>query len=283
MGIDQHYSGQMDENELLTQLRERYPEGPTIYQLAPIDQLHIGGIKASEKLLTELEKIRPKRILEIGAGTGGLMRLINDRFNSEGLTVDLIGIDITHRFNTLNRSITQLSQTDNTAAILTCDAQQLPLADNSFDCIIFQHSLLNIPNTEDCLTECRRIMNANGTLLLHEVLQGPSPEQMRYPVPWARTADQSYLSTLPELTQLLLSCGFKLSKTEHWTEEALSWRKRQASKEKRPPTTADSSLSPISPVQILGQDFSKMAPNLIANLSCGAIEVWQLSCTLQTA
>lgn len=283
MDLDQHYSGQMNERELLSQLRERYPEGPTIYQLAPIDQLHIGGIKASEKLLLQLEKIKPKRILEIGSGTGGLMRLINDRFSSADDTIDIIGIDITHRFNSLNRSITKLVHKDYRSEILTCDAQQLPFADNSFDCIIFQHSLLNIPNTGDCLQECRRVMDANGTLLLHEVLQGTHPELMRYPVPWARTADQSHLITLPELTQIVESSGFTLSMTEHWSEEALTWRKRQADKEKRPHTASASSLRPISPVQILGEDFNKMAPNLIANLSCGAIEVWQLNCTLQTA
>lgn len=280
MGIDHHYSDHMDEETLLSQLHERYPEGPTIYQLAPIDQLHIGGIKASEKLLLQLEKLQPKRILEIGSGTGGLMRLISNRFNTETSSIEITGVDITHRFNALNRSITELFRKGSPVEIVTCDAQQLPFADNSFDCIIFQHSLLNIPDTEGCLRECRRIMDTNSTLLLHEVIQGPNPEQMRYPVPWARTADQSHLLTLTELTELLQVSGFTLDNTDHWSEEALAWRKRQASKENN---THTNKAPPISPTQILGDDFNKMAPNLIANLSSGSIEVWQLSCTLQTA
>ncbi|WP_290699836.1 class I SAM-dependent methyltransferase [Amphritea sp.] len=282
MGIDHHYSDHMNEETLLSQLRERYPEGPTIYQLAPIDQLHIGGIKASEKLLLQLEKIQPKRILEIGSGTGGLMRLISNRFNTEISAIEITTVDITHRFNTLNRSITELFSKDISVRIVTCDAQQLPFADNSFDCIIFQHSLLNIPDTEDCLRECRRVMDTNSTLLLHEVIQGPNPEQMRYPVPWARTADQSHLLTLRELTEILEVSGFTLDNTDHWSEEALAWRKRQTSKENNTDTPTKK-ITPISPTQILGDDFNKMAPNLIANLSGGSIEVWQLSCTLQTA
>ena len=282
MGIDNHYSYHMDEEALLSLLRERYPQGPTIYQLAPVDQLHIGGIKASEKLLLQLDKIQPKRILEIGSGIGGLMRLISSRFNTKSSSIEITGVDITHRFNTLHCSISKLSQKDSFTRIITCDAQQLPFADNSFDCIIFQHSLLNIPNTEDCLRECRRIMDTNGTLLLHEVIQGPNPQQMRYPVPWARTADQSHLLTLIELTKLIEVSGFTLDNTDHWSEEALAWRKRQTSKEENISPSLNKT-PPISPTQILGKDFHKMAPNIIANLSSGSIEVWQLSCTLQTA
>ena len=283
MDIDHHYSGQMDEDALLAQLRKRYPQGPTVYQLAPIDQLHIGGIKASEKLLLQLQEIQPKRILEIGSGAGGLMRLISTHFQKTDTSVDITGIDITHRFNTLNRSLTELVVKDSSIKIATCDAQQLPFADNSFDCIIFQHSLLNIPNTKGCLQECSRVLNSNGTLLLHEVLQGPHPDQMRYPVPWARTADQSHLIGLVELTKLLTASGFTVEYTDHWSEEALAWRKRQTSKETGSNRSSLNRLPPISPSQILGEDFNKMAPNLIANLSSGSIQVWQLSCRLQRA
>ncbi|BBB26628.1 class I SAM-dependent methyltransferase [Amphritea japonica] len=283
MDIDNHYSGQMDEDALLAQLRERYPRGPTVYQLAPIDQLHIGGIKASEKLLLQLQEIQPKKILEVGSGVGGLMRLISTHIQEKDASVEITGIDITHRFNTLNSSISQLFKKDSAIRVATCDAQQLPFADNSFDCIIFQHSLLNIPNTEHCLQECRRVLDSNGNLLLHEVLQGPHPEQMRYPVPWARAAEQSHLITLTELTNLLTSSGFTLDHTDHWSEEALAWRKRQANKETNPENRSTDRIPPISPTQILGDDFNKMAPNLIANLSSGSIEVWQLSCRLRTA
>lgn len=283
MDIDNHYCGQMDEDALLAQLRERYPQGPTVYQLAPIDQLHIGGIKASEKLLLQLQEIQPKRILEIGSGAGGLMRLISTHFQKTDTSVDITGIDITHRFNTLNRSLNELVEKDSSIRIATCDAQQLPFTDNSFDCIIFQHSLLNIPNTEGCLQECRRVLDNNGTLLLHEVLQGPHPELMRYPVPWARTAEQSHLIALTELTDLLAESGFTLHNTDHWSDEALAWRKRQTSKETSTENRSVDNRPPISPSQILGEDFNKMAPNLIANLSSGSIEVWQLSCSLKTA
>ncbi len=273
MDIDQHYSHHMDETALLKQLRLQYPDGPTLYQLAPIDQLHIGGIKASEKLLQQLQQLQPRRILEIGSGAGGLMRMINSQLNAE-----VVGIDITHRFNTLNHALTALTDTK-ASAVITADAQQLPFADNCFDCIILQHSLLNIPDTEHCLQECLRILNSEGSLLLHEVLQGPDCDRMIYPVPWARTAEQSHLISIEALCALLQQSGFQLRGAENWSEEALQWRQRQAEKEQQSATDKARKTPVLSPIQILGEDFKKMAPNVIVNLSADAVQVWQLSCT----
>ena len=267
MDIDQHYSDHMEETGLLAQLRQRYPEGPTLYQLAPIDQLHIGGIKASEKLLQQLDLIQPKRILEIGSGAGGLMRMISNRCSAE-----IVGIDITHRFNALNSALTQLTKLP-ASLIITGDAQQLPFASNSFDCIIFQHSLLNIPHTDRCLQECLRVLDNEGSLLLHEVLEGANPERMHYPVPWARSAAQSHILTFAQLTDVLQQNGFELNTAENWSEAALQWRQRQASKEHSGKNTVS-----VSPLQIFGDSFRQMGVNVIANLNEGAVEVWQLSC-----
>ncbi|RTE66399.1 class I SAM-dependent methyltransferase [Amphritea opalescens] len=268
MDIDQHYSHHTDETFLLQQLRERYPDGPSLYQLAPLDQLHIGGIKASEKLLLQLEQLKPARILEIGSGIGGLMRMLTTNKSTE-----VVGIDITHRFNRLNRAISQLTAPATSPDVLTCDARQLPFVDNSFDCIIFQHSLLNIPHTDLCLQECRRVLNSQGSLLLHEVLQGPNPDSMRYPVPWASGATQSHLITFEAMRDLLQQNNFQLERAENWSDEALQWRQRQAKKEDSVKSTSN-----LSPAKILGKTFSQMGPNVIANLNAGAVEVWQLSC-----
>ena len=269
MDLEQHYSDHLDTDSLLKQIKTRYPDGPNAYQLAPVDQLHIGGIKSSEKLLKRLEQINPTRILEIGSGLGGLMRLISDNFKH----TELIGIDITHRFNLFNNALTSLNPTNKPVQTITCDAQQMPFADNRFDCIIFQHSLLNIPDTKACLAECHRVLSSGGTLLLHEVLEGSNPEQMRYPVPWARQQKHSHLIPLSALEQRLSASGFFLYSNTNWSEEALQWRQRQASKEK----TAQP-VDTISPALVLGQEFKKMGPNVMANLNAGAVEVRELIC-----
>ena len=42
-----HYHQALRDQDILHQLRTHYPDGPTLHQLAPLDQLHIGGIAAS--------------------------------------------------------------------------------------------------------------------------------------------------------------------------------------------------------------------------------------------
>lgn len=276
MDIEQHYSNNLDRDMLLQQLRERYPEGPDCYQLAPVDQLHIGGIKASEKIIQRLLHLNPTQILEVGSGMGGLMRLIQGNLPE----ADITGIDITHAFNLLNRDLSLMTAGQSCAAqprALTADAQQLPFADNSFDCIIFQHSLLNIPNSDQCLTECRRVLKPGGTVLLHEVIKGANHSAMAYPVPWARHPDQSHLQTLQQLSELLEHGNFTIDSQMNWSDEALAWRQRQSAKEQPGNASDRQANTAISPANILGKAFRQMGPNIIKNLQAGAVEVWEIT------
>ncbi|MCV6609151.1 MAG: methyltransferase domain-containing protein [Amphritea sp.] len=269
MSIENHYSDQLQTPLILERLQEAYPDGPTPFQLAPIDQLHIGGIKASQKLLQRLEDLQPRRILEIGSGMGGLMRLTSDTLDAE-----IVGIDITHGFNHLNHQLSRVVNQPE-AAILTTDAQHLPFADNSFDCILFQHSLLNIPDTQQCLAECQRVLTDNGSLLMHEVFSGNHPERMLYPVPWARDPQHSHLISIEAFEALIQESDFTIQSQQNWSDEALAWRKRQAEKESAQ-SVNDKKPAPISPALLLGKDFKDMGPNVMRNLSNDAVQVWEI-------
>lgn len=64
-----HYHQALRDRDILNQLSSHYPDGPTLHQLAPLDQLHIGGIAASKRLLGLLDQSAPM-VLDIGAGLG---------------------------------------------------------------------------------------------------------------------------------------------------------------------------------------------------------------------
>ena len=276
MEIEQHYSNNLNRDALLQELRKHYPEGPDCYQLAPVDQLHIGGIKASQKLIKGLKQHNPQQILEIGSGLGGLMRLIQQSLPDVRVT----GIDITHEFNLLNRDLSQIAATSLNSEqlrVLTGDAQQLPFADNSFDCIIFQHSLLNIPDSHRCLSECRRVLKSGGTLFLHEVLKGQNHAAMVYPVPWAQHPDQSHLQTIQQLSERLEQGSFVIDSLTNWSDEALIWRQRQTTKEQPAEKNSLKSKPVISPVDVLGKTFRQMGPNVMKNLHTEAVEVWEIT------
>ncbi|WP_346798686.1 class I SAM-dependent methyltransferase [Halomonas sp. Bachu 37] len=258
-------------NEVLGRVAGHFAS-PSLYQLAPLDQLHIGGIKASERLLKLLDPEHHRRVLDIGSGAGGLMR----QATLSGFT--LVGVDITHDLNRLNRGLSGLAQPGRTPPLVTADASALPFADDSFDAVLFQHSFLNMPDTVKVLGECRRVLHRGGVIVMHEVVSGPQHEQLRFPVPWASHGAHSCLQSAAALSSLLEDSGFHIVHWRDWSEEALVWRQRQRVKEAAANASEDSSrpAPALSPQLIFGSRFMEMGKNLLVNLETEAIRVVEI-------
>ncbi|MGI1671456.1 MAG: methyltransferase domain-containing protein [Neptuniibacter sp.] len=267
MEITSHYETHLDSKKIISALQQTYPNGADKYQMAPIDQLHIGGIKASEKLLNNLNS--SDKVLEIGSGCGGLMRLVS------GEGIDVTGLDISHSFNVLNCQLSSISKASRNSAnprIITGDAHYLPLPDNCFSVVVMQHSLLNMPDTLRVLSECKRVLKPSGRLVLHEIFQGKADIPMSFPVPWASNLEESCLVNEAEFEELLNESGFKIERIDNWTTEALKWRKKQETKEK----VLDYADFAVSPLMIFGEQFSQMAGNVVQNLEQKTIQVVEL-------
>ncbi|MCC5903355.1 MAG: methyltransferase domain-containing protein [Halomonas sp.] len=270
--LTEHYHQGLRDDAILTQVRTHYPHGPTLHQLAPLDQLHIGGIAASKKLLNLLDPKEHPKVLDIGSGLGGLMR------QGAALGLQITGLDITHRFNALNQTLSQLTlephsldQSGASLRYITGNASALPFAENTFDAVLFQHSLMNMPDPNRVIAQCRRVLRPGGRLVMHEVVSGENITELRFPVPWAATQEHSHLLTMTELTQLLEANGFQLLHSEDWSSTALEWRQRQRQKEQA------SHAAVLSPQWVFGERFLKMGKNLLENLSIRAINVVEIS------
>ncbi|EHJ91449.1 class I SAM-dependent methyltransferase [Vreelandella boliviensis] len=261
-----HYQRALRADEVLAQIDAHYPACPTLHQLAPLDQLHIGGVAASARLLQRLNPDTHGKVLDIGAGLGGLMR------QGTALGFQMTGLDITHGFSALNKALSsRVNQPDSLPLTwVTGNASALPFADHSFDAVLFQHSLLNMPDATQVIAESRRVLRPGGQLVMHEVVSGPNVAQLRYPVPWASSSEHSHLMKITELTRLLETGGFLLVHAEDWSEMALEWRQRQRQKEQTPRQAV------LSPQWVFGERFLTMGKNLVDNLAQGAIKVVEI-------
>ncbi|MCL7928786.1 class I SAM-dependent methyltransferase [Halomonas llamarensis] len=260
-----HYQQHLSVEEVLDRVAEHFPSGPTCFELAPLDQLHIGGVKASARLIGLLNAETHPRVLDIGAGAGGLMR------QAAELGFVLVGLDITHGFNRLNQGLSELSGLEQRAQCVTGDAAHLPFATASMDAVLFQHSFLNMPDGPAVLSECRRVLRPDGKLVMHEVVSGPNALAMRYPVPWASDAAHSHLESADSLKAQLHKAGFYLNHFSDWSKDALVWRKRQRKKE-----TQTQHRALLSPQLVFGERFLTMGKSLVANLADEAIKVVEI-------
>lgn len=239
--------------------------------LAPIDQLHVGGRKASQALLAKAGLTPECHILEIGSGLGGAARLLADTLDAH-----VTAVDITPAFTFACEKINRILGYSciNSICSDACHLDELP--DNSQDAIWSQHTIMNIPDKEQLFKTLNRVLKPGGKLLLHEVIAGSNTEPLQLPVPWASKEELSHLPTPEQLQQQLAAIGFK---TEHWndiTDNALQWRnkhtKRESGKEQQGKTQQQ---SPLSPLLVFGQQFLTMGKNIQANLADGKINIVQ--------
>ncbi len=272
MDIAGHYETHLESHKIISALKQAYPDGADKYQLAPIDQLHICGIKASEKLLRNLKTT--DKVLEIGSGCGGLMRLIQE----QGIAVT--GLDISHGLNTLNKQLTSVSsalkssQNSGNPNIITGDAHNLPFPDNSFTVVVMQHSLLNMPDKKRVLSECKRVLKTTGAFVLHEIIQEKKSVPLLFPVPWALKPEQSFLIYESDLITLLIESGYEIRCVTDWTKDAINWSERQQHKDKN-----SNQCSPvIAPSMVFGHSINKMIQNVNLNLLKGSIRVMEVVC-----
>jgi 2-polyprenyl-3-methyl-5-hydroxy-6-metoxy-1,4-benzoquinol methylase len=69
------------------------PGTVTVDDLAPVDEFHIGGRKASEDFLDQLGFRADNHVLDVGCGLGGAARFVAGRYGTR-----VAGIDLTSEY-----------------------------------------------------------------------------------------------------------------------------------------------------------------------------------------
>lgn len=271
--LDAHYDApaERDGQSLTARLREAFreagcdPDRLTLDQVAGIDQLHLGGRRASRSLAA-LGRLAPgRRVLDVGCGTGGASRLLAAEFGAE-----VTGLDITAAFVEVAGWLSRATDLDDRTRFLCADAARAPLADGAFDAVWCQHALMNMPDIAAVLAEWRRLLVPGGTVLLHEVVAGDDPSPLRLPVPWARRVETSHLRSRHALEGLLAEEGFAPVVVQDVTESALAWRRKHSRREGdgTPPGPALP-----GPGLIFGEAFAEMGRNLRDNLAADRVRI----------
>ncbi len=125
----------------------------------------VDGPHAEEIAFDAVAEVRPRRVLEVGCGTGDFAARVKSELDPD----DLIVIDLSPR-------MVELSAAAGLDARVG-DVQALTFDDESFDCVIAGWVLYHVEALEQAILECRRVLRPGGTLVaatlgvdnLHEV------------------------------------------------------------------------------------------------------------------
>ncbi|NYG16264.1 MULTISPECIES: class I SAM-dependent methyltransferase [Arthrobacter] len=166
------------------------------------DQLHIGGAAATTRIAQQSGINASTRVLDLGSGTGGVSRHIAHSF---GATVH--GVDLTPEFVELARSLTARTGLTDQVAFSQGSILSLPFDDDCFDVALLIHVGMNIQDKDTVFAEAARVLRPGGVFAIYDVmLMGGDVEG--YPLPWALTADTSFMQPPLAYSDALSQTGF---------------------------------------------------------------------------
>lgn len=104
----------------------------TAQQLYPIDQFHVGGLKALKSLLSHVDINPGCRVLDLGCGLGGTCRVIA----SQQPEAIILGVDLTPEFIEVSKELTSMVQMEGGITYEVGSATDIPAADSSIDLVV---------------------------------------------------------------------------------------------------------------------------------------------------
>ena len=153
-------------------VREVFDSVASRYDL--MNDLMSGGMHRLWKRFTiELSSVRPgQTVLDIAGGTGDLAAKFSQRVGPDG---HVILADINAAMLSVGRDRLIDKGALNNISVSQADAQFLPYADNSIDCITIALGLRNVTDKALALRSMHRVLKPGGRLLVLEFSKPTSP------------------------------------------------------------------------------------------------------------
>lgn len=114
-------------------------------------------------ILSVMQRIKPRRILDIGSGGGSLLAEIasSDRKGKA------VGID--RDYHCLRVASSRIRLHGGSAAVYGADAKKLPFLDASFDCITSNFAIWHMEGYQTVLAEIARVLKPGGSFVACEM------------------------------------------------------------------------------------------------------------------
>jgi SAM-dependent methyltransferase len=194
-------------DRLLGDARHRGPLTPA--QLAGVDQFHVGGAEAVDRLLPALALSPTSLVLDVGSGFGGPARLVAARTGAH-----VHGIDITRPYVDAATQLTARCGLDELVTFEHTDVAGHTPA-RPYDAVLTIHVEMNVADKAGWYRAIADRLTTGGRLAIWDVcLAGDGP--LPWPMPWSIDGSDSHLVTAAQLRGTIEAAG--LVSTE-WVDE----------------------------------------------------------------
>jgi SAM-dependent methyltransferase len=235
--------------------------------LSPVDELHTGGRAATVELAELLAPASGTHVLDLGCGLGGPARYLA---RHRGCRVT--GVDLAREHAEVATELTERCGLADLATFREGSVTGLPFGDGSFDAAVLVHVGMNVADKAKLCTEAYRVLRAGGRFAVYDVMRVSEDGELTYPVPWASSAEHSFLESPSEYRWLLTEAGFTVEEGRDLRGLALE----QLTKLRDLPEDA---LPALGPQVMLGDGFRVKVANLVAALESDLVTPMQLVAT----
>ena len=232
----------------------------TIDDLAPVDEFHIGGRSASKEFLGQLGLKPDAHVLDVGCGLGGAARFAASRYHCR-----VTGVDLTDEYVQTGTALCAWVGLGDRIELRCASALELPFLDGIFEGAYMLHVGMNIPDKAKLCAEVARVLRPGALFGIYDVMRTGDGE-LSYPVPWAATADTSFVAGPEDYKRALAAAGFAIVAERNRRDFALAFFEQLRAK-----TAAAGGPPPLGLHVLMGHHTPDKLKNMITNIAAGRI------------
>ena len=184
-------------------------------QLDGLDQFHVGGAEAVDRLLPSLGLSSGSTVLDVGSGFGGPARQV-----ARVSGCQVVGLDITRAYVDAATALTATAGLSEQVEFVCADIAQLGRSD--FDAAYTMHVQMNVADKQAFFGGISGRLRPGAPLATFEICRSGATEP-NLPLPWSIDGSDSFLATPDELLATIRDSGFDLVEWVDETAWVLDW------------------------------------------------------------